>query len=102
MDGNDVGTGFTYVDQSGSGGYLSANLNVDTGTGLLDLTTTAGLNSGNGGSLDNALGVGIGAPSQVTRIETTLSDPPAGTGNSVTETVPALRARRGARSSASG
>jgi glucose/arabinose dehydrogenase/Ca2+-binding RTX toxin-like protein len=80
LDANGGGTGFTHVDQPTNGtGYIPANLLLDHGAGELDVTTTAGLNFQDINSLDNALGVGIDAPSQVTRIEATLDDPPAGT-----------------------
>jgi glucose/arabinose dehydrogenase len=83
QDGNGVGTGFTYLDPPSNGsGYLPANLNLDTAAGVLDVITTDGLNDGSSDSQDNALAVGIDAPSQVTRIEATVQVPPAGTGNS--------------------
>ncbi len=82
VDGNGVGTGFTYLQPTTNGiGYLPEDLSVDTATGELMVTTTAGLAIRDTNSQDNALGVGIDAPSQVTRIEATLEDPPAGTGN---------------------
>ena len=81
-DANGVGTGFTYIDPPSNGtGYIPGNLMIDTASGELALTTTAGSPDRAKNSLDNALGVGIDAPSQVTRIDTTISDPPAGTGN---------------------
>jgi glucose/arabinose dehydrogenase/N-acetylneuraminic acid mutarotase len=82
VDQNGVGTGFTYVDPPTNGtGYIPQNLLMDTAAGELQLTTTAGLSLTNSNSLDNGLAVGIDAPSQVTRIEATINDPPAGTGN---------------------
>ena len=81
-DKNNVGTGFTYVDAPSNGtGYLPANLSVNTTAGTLQITTTAGLASAAANSLDNALAVGIDAPSQISIITTTLLNPPAGTGN---------------------
>ena len=78
--GNGLGTGFTYVDPPTNGsGYLPGNLLLETSPpGVLDVTTTAGQAFQNNDSQDNALGVGIDAPSQVTRLETTLRDPPVG------------------------
>ena len=82
-DRDGTGTGFTYVDPPTNGtGYLPANLFSDPGTGQLEVTTTPGLAFQTANSQDNALAVGIDAPSQVTRIEATLDDPPAGTGGS--------------------
>jgi N-acetylneuraminic acid mutarotase/glucose/arabinose dehydrogenase len=82
QDGGGVGTGFTFVSQPSNGtGYVPALLHVDTAGGTLQVTTTAGLAYESSNSLDNALGVGIDAPSQITRITTTLVNPPAGTGN---------------------
>jgi glucose/arabinose dehydrogenase/N-acetylneuraminic acid mutarotase len=80
-DRDGVGTGFTYVDPPTNGtGYIPDNLFADNPAGLLRVTTTAGLNLQDVNSLDNALAVGIDAPSQVTRVEATVDDPPAGTG----------------------
>ena len=79
--GNGVGTGFTMIDPSTDGvGYIPAKLAVDTQEGALKVTTTAGLASGVGGTQDNALGVGIDAPDQITVLSTTLRNIPAGTG----------------------
>ena len=73
-DRDGVGTGFTYVDPPTNGtGYIPDNLFADTATGALKVTTTAGLSLQDVNSCDNALAVGIDAPSQVTRIETTLT-----------------------------
>jgi large repetitive protein len=83
-DQNGVGTGFTYVDPPTNGtGYIPQNLHMDTSSGLLEVTTTNGHAHQSVNSQDNALAVGIDAPSQVTRLETTLSElpaVPAGTG----------------------
>jgi glucose/arabinose dehydrogenase/N-acetylneuraminic acid mutarotase len=81
LDSKGLGTGFTYVDPPSNGtGYLRENLNIDLDAATLDITTTAGLASGQSNSLDNALGVGINAASQVTLLSTTLGPVPAGTG----------------------
>ncbi|ACZ43662.1 Kelch repeat-containing protein [Thermobaculum terrenum ATCC BAA-798] len=83
LDKNGVGTGFTYVDQPSKGtGYIPQNLTVDTsGTGTLNILTTKGINSGTANSQDNALGVGIDAPSQISVLKTTVINPPLGSGN---------------------
>ena len=76
VDRDGVGTGFTYVDPPTNGaGYIPENLFVDTAAGLLRAETTAGLSLQDVNSGDNALAVGIDAPSQVTRIEATLDNP---------------------------
>jgi len=82
QDQNGVGTGFTYVDPPANGaGYIPGNLLVETSPpGVLGITTTSGRAHQDSNSLDNALGVGIDAPSQVTRLQTTLRDLPAGPG----------------------
>jgi glucose/arabinose dehydrogenase/N-acetylneuraminic acid mutarotase len=81
-DGAGVGTGLTYVAPPKSGsGYLPGNLSMQTSGGVLRVTTTKGLFQTTANSQDNALGVGIDAPSQVTRLGATLVDPPSGTGN---------------------
>lgn len=83
LDKDEIGTGFTKVDQPSRGtGYIPGNLDVDLATGTLAVTTTNGLAFQAVDSQDNALGVGIDAPSQITRMSSTLSNPPAGTGNS--------------------
>ena len=83
LDGAGTGTGFTYVMPTSNGtGYVPANLTTDTVAGQLAIRTTSGLMTEAANSQDNALGVGIDAPSQETLIQTTLVDPPAGTGNS--------------------
>ena len=70
------------VDPPSSGtGYIPTNLQVDQAAGVLNVTTTAGLAFKAGNSQDNALGVGVDAPSQVTRIETTLDSMPAASNN---------------------
>jgi N-acetylneuraminic acid mutarotase len=83
LDGDGVGTGFTWIDDPSKGtGYIPGNLDVDLTAGTLDVTTTKGIAYQAVDSQDNALGVGIDAPSQVTLISTTVLNPPAGTGNS--------------------
>jgi len=79
-DKKGVGTGFTWIDRPTNGtGYIPNNLDV-TG-GRLVITTTKGVQARDANSQDNALAVGIDAPSQVTDIRTTLVNPPSGTGN---------------------
>ena len=78
QDATGVGTGFTYVDPPTNGtGYIPSNLAVDNSAGVLNVTTTAGNAFTTANSQDNALAVGFDAPSQVTRIETTLNQLPA-------------------------
>ncbi len=82
LDANGIGTGFTWIDQPTVGtGYIPANLVVDTTGGVLRYTTTAGIMNDAINSQDNALAVGIDAPSQVTEMRTTVLSVPAGTGN---------------------
>jgi len=83
LDGDGVGTGFTYIDPpTNATGYIPRNLTVHTATpGTLDITTTQGIMYGTNDSQDNALAVGIAAPNQVSILKTTLLDPPAGSGN---------------------
>ncbi len=81
-DINGVGTGFTYIDQPTNGiGYIADNLLVDLIGGRFQITTTAGHADSASNSQDNALGVGIDAPSQISILAATLVNPPAGTGN---------------------
>lgn len=80
-DAGGVGTGFTYIDQPTNGtGYIPSNIWNNTSAGLLEITTTPGLAFTTSNSQDNTLGVGIDAPSQITRISTTIVNPPPGTG----------------------
>lgn len=82
LDANGIGTGFTFVDeQTNSTGYIPENIEVDLANDDLKITTTSGLAYTSSNSQDNALAVGIDAPSQITVVRTTLLDPPAGTGN---------------------
>ncbi|MGH7358628.1 MAG: PQQ-dependent sugar dehydrogenase, partial [Candidatus Rokuibacteriota bacterium] len=77
-----IGTGFTYVDQpSNATGFIPSRLTVDLSAGTLLILTTRGLAFSTADSQDNALGVGIDAPSQVSVISTSLVRPPTGTGN---------------------
>lgn len=82
-DANGVGTGFTYIDPSTNGsGYLPQKLAVTTASpGTLKITTTKGLAYTTSNSQDNALAVGIDAPSQITVLHTTLRSLPAASGN---------------------
>ncbi len=81
-DGSGHGTGFTRVDPPASGnGWIPQLLDLDPTAGVLRITTTAGLNYLTSNTLDNALTVGIDAPSQISVLETTLVNPPRGSGN---------------------
>jgi len=83
-DATGIGTGFTTILASTNGaGYIADLLHVATaGSGLLELTTTSGGLSGAGDNAqDDALGVGIDTPSQVTLLSATLVDVPFGTGS---------------------
>ena len=72
-DGAGVGTGFTRVQAvPGRSGHVPANLTVDTGAGVLSLRTTAGTTSGDSHWSDNALGVGVDAPSNLSFVQATL------------------------------
>jgi N-acetylneuraminic acid mutarotase len=80
-DAAGIGTGFTYIDEPTNGaGYIPGNLTMDTTAGVLAITTTPGLQYQGTNALDNALGVGIDAPSHVSVLTTTLLSPPVGTG----------------------
>ncbi|MGH3452392.1 MAG: hypothetical protein ACRDQW_17150, partial [Haloechinothrix sp.] len=81
LDGAGIGTGFTYLPPTSNGtGYIPGKLAVDGSSEVLQVTTTSGLFSRESNSQDNALSVGFDAPSQVTRLQTILVNPPAGTG----------------------
>jgi large repetitive protein len=81
LDGAGVGTGFTHLPPTTNGtGYMPEKLAVDTSSDVLRVTTTSGLSSREANSQDNALSVGIDAPSQITGLRTVLLDPPTGTG----------------------
>jgi len=79
-DGN--GTGLTMLLPSTAGsGYLPENLSVNRLGAELDITTTRGINQALVNTQDNALGVGLDLPNGNLRIEVTLLDPAAGSGN---------------------
>ncbi len=81
-DGFGRGTGFTYVDVPTNGTGLINNLfQLDAPAGELRIDTTPGIMAFATNSQDNALGVGIDAPSQLSVLHTTLLDPPLGTNN---------------------
>ena len=82
LDGNGVGTGFTMVGPPTNGtGYLPANLAIDTAAGTLKITTTKGTAFNATDSQDNTLGIGIDAPDHISVLETSIINPPAGTGS---------------------
>jgi glucose/arabinose dehydrogenase len=75
-DGAGVGTGFTRVAAvPGRSGHVPANLTVDGGAGVLAQRTTAGTTSGESHWADNALGVGVDAPSNLSFVQATLLGP---------------------------
>lgn len=73
------GTGFTYVDQpSNSVGYLPQKLQLDPAApGTLNISSTAGIAFSTQNSQDNALAVGVDAPSYPLVIKTRLRSFPA-------------------------
>jgi uncharacterized repeat protein (TIGR03806 family) len=74
-------TGFSMVLATRSGaGHVPANLVVFPSEGELSITTTAGIAASSADTQDNVLGVGLGLPHGVVRVEATLSSPPAGSG----------------------
>ena len=88
VDANGVGTGFTMVDpptlpgnpllEPDAPGYWADKLLVDTSSGKLRISTTAGIQYKTNNDLDNGLGVGLNLPSASITIKTTLSElPPA-------------------------
>lgn len=80
-DGAGLPLGFTMVLPSSDGtGYLPGNLSLDVEAGELSIETTAGIQTGDAETQDNALGVGLALPNGIFRIEATLVAPPAGTG----------------------
>ena len=82
LDNEGVGTGFTWVDAPAEGsGYLPSLLDVDPIDGHLDVTTTQGIAFAGENNQVNALGTGFRAPNQISRIRTTIENPPVGTGN---------------------
>jgi len=75
------GTGFTMILPSQFGvGYIPANIGVDLVDGRLTIESTDGSMSRLTNTQDNALGVGIDAPSQVTLIRTRMIEIPPLTG----------------------
>lgn len=83
-DNDGQGTGFTWVDQPSSGtGHIPAKIDVViSGDGTYEVTTTGGLAFEASNSQDNALGVGIEPPDNMIDMETTILNPPLGTGSS--------------------
>jgi cysteine-rich repeat protein len=80
-DGAGLPVGFTMVLPSSEGtGYVPGNLELDVDAGELAITTTAGIQTGDADTQDNALGVGLALPNGIFRIEATLVAPPSGTG----------------------
>ncbi|HWO14837.1 MAG TPA: hypothetical protein VNN80_35280, partial [Polyangiaceae bacterium] len=80
-DGAGRPIGFSMVLPSSLGtGYLPQNLALNTAQGELLVTTNAGIQSVGLNRQDNSLGVGLALPNSVFRIETTIVDPPAGSG----------------------
>ena len=80
-DRDGVGTGFTYIDPRQVGdSYLPDKLKVNTGTGHLEVTTTQGSSYLDANAQDNALGVGVDAPNQITNVSTTVVAPGRGAG----------------------
>lgn len=80
LDINGTGTGFTYIDWPSNGiGYIPGNIEMTQG--LLRLTTTAGIQYLDNNNQDNALGVGIDIPSQISILSTTIVNPTTGTGH---------------------
>lgn len=81
-DGSGQGTGFTMVDPPRSGtGFIPGLVRLSTvNGGLLQVTTTKGLNYGSANSGDNVLGVGVDAGDQISVVTGVLRSPPAGSG----------------------
>jgi len=80
-DKDGQGTGFMTTAPTKTGSGYSAQ-KLDVSGGQLHVTTSSGIAFGNSNSQENALGVGVDAAHSVLRIETTLVNLPAGTGNS--------------------
>lgn len=81
-DKNGWGTGFTWLDKPSNGsGYIPGNLEMKFLEGVLEFTTTEGIQYRTENDLDNALGVGFAAPNQITLITAQMLDVPIGTGN---------------------
>jgi len=80
-DGAGRPIGFSMVLPSSLGtGYLPQNLALNSAQGELLVTTTAGIQSVGNNRQDNSLGVGLALPNGAFRIETTIVNPPAGSG----------------------
>jgi hypothetical protein len=78
LDGNGVGTGFTYIDPpDAGGGYVPDALEV--AGGVLKIRTGPGIQWRQANALVNGLGVGIPSRGEVFAARTTLIDPPRGT-----------------------
>lgn len=79
LDAGGIGTGFTYIDvPENSPGYLPGKLQMDTAAGELKIATTAGTQYLLNNDQDNALGVGVDAPNQITVVKTHVINPPRG------------------------
>jgi glucose/arabinose dehydrogenase/N-acetylneuraminic acid mutarotase len=86
LDKDGEGIGLTMVDptsnpgnphpQLGVVGYWADRLDVDLVSGVLKITTTAGLQNTSANNLDNALGVGLNVPSAIVKLQTTLVNLP--------------------------
>ncbi|MBN7768885.1 hypothetical protein KUV44_00300 [Marinobacter daepoensis] len=81
-DKNGWGSGFTWIDKPSNGtGYIPDKLDMNFHQGVLQYTTTPGIQFRANNTQDNALGVGFAAPNQITHISTEILNLPAGTGN---------------------
>jgi glucose/arabinose dehydrogenase len=74
-------TGFPIALATAAGqGYDPANLALDTASGELAITTASGIAQVTNNGQENALGVNLGLPRGIFRIDATLVSPPAGSG----------------------
>ncbi len=87
QDGEDIG--FTMVDPASNPGNPNPPLNsivgywperLDVTNGVLQITTTSGIQFDDNNSQDNALGVGLNVPSQAINLDTTLVNLPTAAG----------------------
>ncbi|MGB3401558.1 MAG: kelch repeat-containing protein [Microcoleaceae cyanobacterium] len=87
QNGDDIG--FTMVDPASNAGNPNPPLNsivgywpekLDVTNGVLQITTTAGIQFDDNNSQDNALGVGLNVPSQAINLDTTLVNLPTAAG----------------------
>ena len=87
QNGDDIG--FTMVDPASNPGNPNPPLNsivgywperLDVNNGVLQITTTAGIQFDDNNSQDNALGVGLNVPSQAINLDTTLVNLPTAVG----------------------